>query len=205
MQTKNPRSPSAVFSMFSKVTLASHGNTSSSNLEVKCRTLILVRLISAQRHPRHKTLSVSYVLWKMPEMLLFSSHDNTGFSVFHSETKTQLTRSSANLKGLAKVMIMRSNPSHIHRQDRKMYQARNNLCNGTCSLTLSSHLERTFCWWQSSFGVRQVLTKMFSSMGHPGKRPRIKLGEILPLLRSQRSSFLDGETRHSTGLPSTWL
>ena len=60
---------------------------------------------------------------------------------------------------------------HIHLQDTEMHQASNNLCNGTCSLTLSSHLESTFGWWQSSFGILQVLSETFSCMGHPGKRP----------------------------------
>lgn len=163
---KKPQTLSAVSS-------ASHSNTSSSVAEVKCRTPILVRLISAQCH-KGKNPNVSDVLWKMPEMLLFLSHGNTGVRV---QRVSLWEQNPVYCKFSKPERTCKSNDyekqPHIHLQDTEMHQTSKNLCDETCSLTLSSHLQSTFGWWQSSFGTLQVLCETFSCIGHSGKRPRI--------------------------------
>lgn len=104
----------------------------------------------------------------------FSFHiitQESGFSVFHYETKTQFILRLANLKGLAKVNDYEKQPG-VYLQDTEMHQASNSLCNRTCSLTLSHHLESTMCWWHSSFGILQVLSETFSCLGHPGEETK---------------------------------
>lgn len=72
-----------------------------------------------------------------------------GVSVFHEENKISFTLSSVNLKGLAKVTGLKSNNTpDACVQDTGMHQASDNLCNSTCSLTLSSHFESTLGWRQ---------------------------------------------------------
>lgn len=161
-----------MFSVSSKVSLASCSNTSSSKIKVKPSIPILVRLISTQCHPGKKTPVFLMFSGRCQEMLLFFSHGNTRIGVqrVSLENKTQFILSSVNLKGLAKVMIIRSNHTFTYKTQRCTRQVIT-FAMGLAPSLFQATSKAVFGWWRSSFGILQVLPETFSCVGHPGKRP----------------------------------
>lgn len=106
----------------------------------------------------------------------FSFHiitQESGFSVFHYETKTQFILRLVNLKGLAKVNDYEKQPG-VYLQDMEMHQASNSLCNGTCSLALSL-LKAQCVGGTAALGYCRFYPKLSAAWDTQGKRPRISL------------------------------